>query len=55
MPTVRKAQGASAHFRISLIHLLPSWPVISAATAKANGTVMPTKPRYKATGWMTIQ
>lgn len=55
MPTPRNSQGMSAHLRISLIQVLPSWPVTRAATAKAKGTVMPTNPWYRPMGWATIQ
>ena len=33
------------HRRVSVIHSSPTRPVISAASAKANGTVNPVNPR----------
>ena len=44
-PSPRNIHATSVHLRIILIQVLPSCPVTSAATANANGTVMPTKPR----------
>ena len=37
--------GTSAHFRMAVIHSVPSRPVIRAAIANANGTDQPTYPR----------
>ena len=51
MPTVKNPQAYSAHRRVATNQPSPTRPVISAAIAKANGTVNPTKPRYRIGGW----
>ncbi|CAB4695205.1 unannotated protein [freshwater metagenome] len=48
---VRKPHANNANRRVSLSHRSPTRPVMSAAIANANGTVIPTYPRYKIGGW----
>ncbi len=51
MPTVRKPQANRVQRRVASCHPSPTRPVTSEATAKANGTVKPTNPRYRSGGW----
>ncbi len=42
MPSVRKLVGTISQLRSGRSQVAPSWPRSSAATAMANGTLMPT-------------
>jgi len=44
-PSERKYQARIVQRRVVVIQKSPTRPEISAATAKANGTVKPVKPR----------
>src|SRR5271154_4783675 len=51
MPSVKKANEKTAKRRVSTSQPSPTRPVIKVEIANENGTVKPTKPRYKKTGW----
>ena len=53
-PSERKYQATIVHRRVIVSHASPTRPVISAAIAKAKGTVRPVKPRLSATGCVII-
>ena len=55
MPMVRNPHANSVHRRVSSSHPSLKRPVTSVAIANANGTVKPTKPRYKKTGWKAMR
>ncbi len=48
---MRQPQASSVQRRVSSSQPSPNRPVASDATAKANGTVNPTYPRYNTGGW----
>ena len=54
MPIERKPHATSVVRRTSASHPSPNRPVMSAATAKENGIVNPTYPRYSIGGWNAI-
>jgi hypothetical protein len=47
---VRKIHAANVHRRVIRIHRSERVPDSNAPMAKANGTVKPTKPRYRKGG-----
>ena len=55
MPTVNAVHGTSIHRRIERAHAVGILPLSSDAQAMPKGTDMPTYPRYRAGGWMTIK
>src|SRR3954466_8396536 len=54
MPQVRNSHVTIVQRRVMWIHFSPGYFMISAPSAKANGTEKPTYPRYSIGGWMTI-
>ena len=54
MPIVRNPHANNVQRRVSTSQPSLRRPVTSVATAKENGTVKPTKPRYKKTGWKAM-
>ena len=55
MPSVKKPHENNAQRRVSTSQPSPTRPVINAPIANANGTVIPTYPRYKIGGWNTTR
>ncbi len=55
MPRVRKPQATSVHTRVRLSHSEPGALSMRADMANANGTAIPTYPKYSIGGWIAIR